>query len=1207
MDTLADLASMQYQQQQQQTPRKNSNPMRNEGQIVNQNVRPSLQQISRTHSGSRSSLDINMADTPAQTPPPRNFTSNSLSDSDIQLLNQLAGYLSENPHAYESHVQLVKLLHKGFVAHVNAPSSPTVDSHPLQYSLLQDLLQAREAMVSRFAIGEELWVERIQDQQILASNLEDCVSVIELFEKAVLEEPSSVRLWALYGNWMLSLYSAGNPDDEAILQLSRPLPSHMRWAEEDRLAASQAFGRDQLFELWKRAAEETIFQIGDSNIIWDTYADLLLQDLNATRSQDTFKVVKDLFIERLQIPHATWNDTFQKFGNIISTNQSTEYEAIMVDMTRVGSDAKKKSEMRESLEMRLQKAATEGDKATEWSVMTEYLDFEMSQSRKRKAFDFNLTNALFQRATLRFPTDTNIWEDYLMFLGEEADKSQTGKLVLSLLGRACEHCPWSGSLWAQYIQGAEREMIPFPDVGQIKHKATSTGLLDAGNMEELLKIHTTWCGFLRRQAFLPDSLDEDLDVAEVGIRSAIEDMENLGIQKYGKEYKGDPQYRLERNYIKFLCQRLNYRGARDTWKDLVKRHGDSYEFWLAYYNWEMIIWAHLSDENKPSQPPREATEVLRQATKRPHLDWPEKIIDTYLHHAEDHEDPVELQATISQCRKATKAVARRREREAKQAAELAQQQLQAAAMELDSIKDSQQTASKRKRDDIEESATATPAKKSKSDHEPTELQSQAPDSSLTTQSSLKRDRENSTLVVKNLPKGATEKKVRHFFRDCGTINTINLTSEDNGTMTATVEFESKEDLLAGQTKDMKMFDGHSIEIKIGTGTTIYVTNFPPTADEAYIRELFGKYGDIVDIRFPSLKFNTHRRFCYVQFKTSGQAKAATELDGTVLDGNFSLVAKISDPGKKQRRHGALEEGREVYVCNVDWKASEAEIKELFSKHGKVEQARIPRNVAGKSKGVAFVVFSTKEEANAALELNLTKFKTRVIEVEMSSHNPSKRQATTIVSRASGSPQPDQNGASRHDTPDSALSPGNTGAHHPSREEIAARTIALLNVPDTVNDARIRALVEPHGALTKIVLRPDHQGAIIEFQDASSAGKATLAVDGYKIAEGRKLGVGTVKEMLAQKAEYKITDTERDSQKAGSGPAFQGAGHIKRPTQPGAGRGRRGGLGFKRGGVTAHVGGDHDSVANGNGTHDTANAEIKASKSNADFKAMFLKK
>lgn len=69
--------------------------------------------------------------------------------------------------------------------------------------------------------------------------------------------------------------------------------------------------------------------------------------------------------------------------------------------------------------------------------------------------------------------------------------------------------------------------------------------------------------------------------------------------------------------------------------------------------------------------------------------------------------------------------------------------------------------------------------------------------------------------------------------------------------------------------------------------------------------------------------------------------------------------KISDPGKRQERVGPLHEGRELHLLNVDWKATEAEIREAFSRYGKVEKVRIPRDVGGKSKGFAFVVFSNK--------------------------------------------------------------------------------------------------------------------------------------------------------------------------------------------------------------------------------------------------------
>ena len=97
----------------------------------------------------------------------------------------------------------------------------------------------------------------------------------------------------------------------------------------------------------------------------------------------------------------------------------------------------------------------------------------------------------------------------------------------------------------------------------------------------------------------------------------------------------------------------------------------------------------------------------------------------------------------------------------------------------------------------------------------------------------------------------------------------------------------------------------------------------------------------------------------MQFKSSDDAQAATELDGEDAGGELKLLVKLSDPTHKQERHGALYEGREVYLANLAWTATKADVKKAFSKYGKVENVRIPTKVNGSSKGIGFVAFSTK--------------------------------------------------------------------------------------------------------------------------------------------------------------------------------------------------------------------------------------------------------
>lgn len=344
----------------------------------------------------------------------------------------------------------------------------------------------------------------------------------------------------------------------------------------------------------------------------------------------------------------------------------------------------------------------------------------------------------------------------------------------------------------------------------------------------------------------------------------------------------------------------------------------------------------------------------------------------------------------------------------------------------------------------------------------------------------------------------------------------------------------------------------------------------------------------------------------MQFATSGAAHHATELDGTEGGPGLKLIAKMSDPTQKQTRTGPQTEGREIFVTNLPFKANEDDLSEVFSRFGTVESVILPRKVDGGSKGFAFIAFSSKvcqfvstgglsliflfpqDEANAALSMQDQRFWSRRLHVELSTRTGPKRTATTIVSHVatSQSPTPEVNGA----TPEDLEVPVG---------EKAARTLALMNVPDTVNDARIRALVEPLGRLIKVVLRPDHQGAIVEFADVHEAGQASLALEGKEINPGRPIHIGTVAQMKRQHAERKsdrVTSIKQEKKPA----AFQPTGPIKRPQQPGGRSGRRGGLGIKR--IPAVAPEPHATDGASPDKMDTT-ADTKDKKSNDDFRAM----
>lgn len=71
----------------------------------------------------------------------------------------------------------------------------------------------------------------------------------------------------------------------------------------------------------------------------------------------------------------------------------------------------------------------------------------------------------------------------------------------------------------------------------------------------------------------------------------------------------------------------------------------------------------------------------------------------------------------------------------------------------------------------------------------------------------------------------------------------------------------------------------------------------------------------------------------------------------------------------------------VYVGNIDYAATEAELAEHFAKYGQVESVNIPLNrYTGKARGFGFVTFVSQQAAEQSMALNGSEFKGRQIQV-----------------------------------------------------------------------------------------------------------------------------------------------------------------------------------------------------------------------------------
>lgn len=1037
-------------------------------------------------------------------------------------------------------------------------------------------------------VGEDSWLAYLDETIRNASDLEKRVNVVEFFKRAVGAEPDSLRIWLAYCNYFWSLWADSQSDAAG-------------WPEEEQMMGRELFSFESALGLWQQGYEAIKYRINDSHLLWDRWVSLEMELLEKTKTPEGVKRITHLYRDRLMTPHLTWDNTSQMYSTFLSEYNRAVWEESMKDITVLSQDAKRLMGERDSFELKLQQASRADDMEAQKKTMIEYLEWETSQvdgGQDGTDINFNLCCGLYARAfTGIFASDESIWHEHIVFLSSSYADAKAPEFLLNALRRAVQHCPWSGRLWNRLILCAEEARLEFSEVESIKHAATSENQLYKHGMESMIEMYVAWCGFLKRTAMDASATDEAVDVADVGLSAALEDVEIVGKRLYGKDFQGDPKFRLERIYIQYLTEKKKaIDEARLQWNKLAKAqiHADSHDFWFRYYMWEMLIFSSTNSSNSPTPSsaggnfriPVLATAVLQRAVDRPTIDWPEKVLEVYMQHCNDYELSHSVRRAADIVQKAESSIAKRRrlEEEEKAAAYAAYYSAQTAVDHDEVIaEEGSSSQTKRKREDAAESQEdAGTNKRQKGDDEVREAQS-----------GLRRDRENTSVIVKNLPAEVTQTKLRQYFKEYGHINNITalVREKDGQSSTALIEFSAPDEARSALLRHGKFFGQSQLTVQSGHDLTIYVANYPPTADEKYIRQLFQDCGDILSIRWPSLKVNSHRRFCYVSFRDSDASARAVAKEGTLLNGKYKLLAKYSDPNRKKNREGAVAEGREVHVSGLSPSTTEEEIREVFSKYGNITRITVPQNINGKGRGFAFIDFETKDEANkAASELNKAKFFNRILQVEISKPSNVKPTAHSVANdRATPASQ-----ATDDAEGDTTMGGSTTAA------DIAARTIALMGLSDTVNDARVRALVEPFGPIVKLVLQPSNGGAKIEFADSSAAGKASLQLSNMEF-EGRKLRVGSLNDLRHAKAERvqdRIvprgqTSSKKDKPAGSTEKSFIPSSMIRRPALGRPGPKRGGGFPAPRMLPISNV-------------KSSAEETKPGAKSNADFKELFLK-
>ncbi|KAJ3068727.1 hypothetical protein HDU98_008148 [Podochytrium sp. JEL0797] len=197
-------------------------------------------------------------------------------------------------------------------------------------------------------------------------------------------------------------------------------------------------------------------------------------------------------------------------------------------------------------------------------------------------------------------------------------------------------------------------------------------------------------------------------------------------------------------------------------------------------------------------------------------------------------------------------------------------------------------------------------------------------------------------------------------------------NEDNEEQDDQGDEEDKEETKPASKKRAAPSDGNAPAKKSkqavpdAEDTTIFVGNLSWGTDEKSLTRFFTAAGKVNSVRLINGPDGKRKGFGYVEFADSQSAKQALTMGGQEVDGRQIRVDR-STPIQSKKGPDTTE-CDSLFVGNLSGNATVKSLKELFGKHGKVTEIRIPTDrESGTPKGFAYVSYATVASAKSALE------------------------------------------------------------------------------------------------------------------------------------------------------------------------------------------------------------------------------------------------
>ncbi|CAL4928472.1 unnamed protein product [Urochloa decumbens] len=208
--------------------------------------------------------------------------------------------------------------------------------------------------------------------------------------------------------------------------------------------------------------------------------------------------------------------------------------------------------------------------------------------------------------------------------------------------------------------------------------------------------------------------------------------------------------------------------------------------------------------------------------------------------------------------------------------------------------------------------------------------------------------------------------------------------------------KAPDDAAAGAEDD----DEESFDDETKLLRTVFVGNLPLRTKRKVLTKEFAAFGEIESIRIRSVPLvdtkltrkgavlqgkvnelvdNVH---AYIVFEDEQSARAALSHNMALFGGNHIRVDMACPPRKKLRGEGPLyDRKRTVFVGNLPFDVKDEELYQLFcgssGSEGDVEAIRVVRDPnSSLGKGIAYVLFKTREAANATVRKQDMKIRNR---------------------------------------------------------------------------------------------------------------------------------------------------------------------------------------------------------------------------------------